>query len=69
MNRGRMRVYADKDALSWKFRAVAFRHAADYAKGFRADPLLIKGFLCSMRCASVAMRHALAESANRRTAA
>ena len=69
MNRGRMQVYADKDALAWKFRATAFRHAADYAKGFRADPLLVKALLASMRSSSVAMRHALKESASRRAAA
>lgn len=68
MNAGRMRVYNEPQANAWRWRAVAFRYAADLARGFSADPILIKAYLSAMRAASSEMRKSL-NAAERKAAA
>lgn len=69
MNAGRIRAYQNSYANAMRGRAMAFRHAADAARGFGCSKEYIKCILGSMRFAALEMRSALKEGEARRTAA
>ena len=70
MNRGAIEAYTSKLGSYWLGRAIAFRHAADMAAGYRADRFHIQALRCAMRSSAYKVRTELAiERIERRTAA
>jgi len=70
MTRGAIDAYTSRLGSYWLGRAIAFRHAADTAKGYRADTFLIRSLRGSMRSAAYKVRTEVAiERMERRNAA
>lgn len=70
MNRGKMEAFCSKRGVLWLGMALAYRQSAEMAKGYRADPDLIRNHRLSMRTSAYKMRaELLIERMDRRAVA